>query len=172
MYKVDWETNPASSRYGTMQSNNPAKGREWEGGWDGRSLREKTGEPHMGGKLSRWKTPPHSHSSHRIHSSFEVLRCIHTRPRGSNLHPLKLHKSCNLKGCQAIRRCSVLQPKHRAVTLHTYAHGRKAHATVLDAPHTPGYCSYAALTHGSPWHSLGPVLAQALPQTTHNKKGR
>ena len=91
--------------------------------------------------------------------------------RGSNQHTLKIHKPCNLKDCQAIRRCSVPHPKHRAVTLHTYAHGRKTHATVLDAPLTPGYCSYGALTYTSRWHSLGPVLAQALTTNNTQHKG-
>ena len=81
------------------------------------------------------------------------------------------HKPCNLKDCQAIRRCSVPHPKRRAVTLHTYAHGRKTHATVLDAPHTPSYCSYGALTYSSRWHSLGPVLAQALTTNNTRQKG-
>ena len=51
-----------------------------------------------------------------------------------------------------------------------YAHGRKTHATARNTPHTPDYCSYSALTQRRCWHSLGPVLAEALPRTTLSTK--
>ena len=53
-----------------------------------------------------------------------------------------------------------------------YTHGRKTHASALNTPHTPDHCSNGALTQRRHWHSLGPVLAQALPHTTlSNKRG-
>ena len=91
-----------------------------------------------------------------------TIASVHTHEGSASTHPLSPepdHSGSTLLGKpQELKP----QPRNAPKALHPYALRRKTHATVLNAPPTPGYSPHHAFTQRSWRHSFAPALAQVL----------